>query len=181
MQLNVDCTIESCRPGNGRHVRDTKDTELYRGGPDASHTVRQRIHIERDLSATSLWSQSTRAQVDLTETDEHPKCITSAGIAPYLSSSGASSSSDVQPSRDLDFVSTHDIACLAEHFLGPPNVLQNLCPAVKFSSKMRSVPEAHLYLQPPPPPAAQPKRGGGSSPWVRDAVWDRSDSDSDDG
>ena len=114
------------------------------------HIPYARGFIERDLSATSLWSQSTRAQVDLTETDEHPKCITSAGIDPYLSSSGASSSSDVQPSRDLDFVNMHDIARLAEHFLGCPIVLQNLCPAAKFSSNMRSVPDARLYLQPPP-------------------------------
>ena len=137
--------------------------------------------LERDLSDDSKWSKTTRAHINLNETEEHPKPITSTGIASLFISSGASSSSDVQPSRDLDFVSMHDIACLASHFLGEPMALLNLCPAAKFSSKMRSVPDAHLYLQPLPPPPPQPKRGGGFRPWVRESVWDRSESDSDDG
>lgn len=137
--------------------------------------------LERDLSADSKWSKTTSAHINLNETEEHPKLTTSTGIASFFHSSGASSSSDGQPSRDLDFVSMQDIAGLASHFLGEPVALLNICPQAKFSSKMRAVPDPHLYLKPIPPPPPQPKRGGGSRPWVRESVWDRSESDSDDG
>ena len=137
--------------------------------------------LERDLSADSKWSKTTNAHIDLNETEEHPKLSTSAGIASLFHSSGASSSSDGQPSRDLDFVSIQDIAGLASHFLGPPVSLLNICPKAKFSSKMSAVPDPHLYLTPILPPAPPPKRGGGPHPWKRQSVWDKSDSDTDDG
>ena len=137
--------------------------------------------LERNLSDDSKWTKTTSAHINLNETEEHPRLTTSNGIASFFHSSGASSSSDGQPSRDLDFVSMQDIAGLASHFLGEPVALLKICPQAKFSSKMRAVPDPHLYLKPIPPPPAQPKRGGGSRPWVRESVWDRSESDSDDG
>ena len=136
--------------------------------------------LERNHSDDSKWSKSTIGHINPNETEEHPRLTTSNGIASFFNSSGASSSSDGQQSRDLEFVSMQDIASLASHFLGDTVALMNICPRAKFSSKMNGVPDPHLYLQPIPPPPALPKRGGGSGQWVRELVWDQSESDSDD-
>ena len=162
-------------------MNDIEQTSSCIKSPELPYLAYARGFLERDLRAESKWSQTTRAHINPNETAENPNLTTSTAIASFFNSSGASSSSDGEPSRELDFVSMQDIAGLASHFLGDPVALLNKCPQAKLFSKMRSVPDPHLYLKPLPPPPPQPKRGGGFRPWVRESVWDRSESDNDDG
>ena len=140
-----------------------------------------RGYLERDLREDSKWSQTTSAWLNPNDTYEPPKLTTATNIAAFFQSRSASSSSNGQAARDLDFVSMQDITGFASLFLGPPAALLNKCPAAKFSSKMSGVPNPQLYLTPILPPAPPPKRGGGPHPWKRQSVWDKSDSDTDDG
>ena len=141
-----------------------------------------RGYIERDLSPSSLWSISTKATVDLIGAVDRPTSQSSPGHGTSIGSSGASSSTDIPPPPADNFVGMDDITQMAKLFLGDPATLCEKLPAAKFSSKLHSVPNSHLYLHRPPPPPPPPKRGGGKAPWVRDACWDRPDSsDSDAG